>query len=859
MSGAASLAMHTILMTDVVGSTRQWEQEPAEMSARMERHDRLAEATFADFYGTVIKERGEGDSLFVRFGSPSHAIAGAIAFRDRASSLGIRLRCAIHMGETVERDGDLYGPAVNRCARMRAAANPDQILVSHAVYLACRDGSEFDLQDLGQHRLKDLNYPEHIYTLAQDPFGPFPPLKTLDSYLHNLPVQSTPFIGRASDVVRIAESTTRHRLVSLTGAGGIGKTRLSLQVAAEVAPEFDGGVYFVDLAPVESPEDVEKTIAVACGHSADEDLYRALAASRCFIVLDNCEQVVDEVARIAARIIANCRAHILATSRISLGIASEHELRVPPLTLPPAYVDGLADARRSEAVEMLVERLSARAPQYPIDDDTAPGLARVARKLDGLPLAIELVVPRFRTMSAAQVEAHLDRQSRLLQDPKAAVDRHRTIGTSIQWSYELLDPEVQTFFRALSVFPGSWDVPLAHSVSNYEDELDTVAALEQLYDASLIVREEGATETDRSRFLQPVRQFAFELLEATGAIDEYRRRAFFGIAEWATKWRQEVITHDRNDLWKDADAKSPSLEGLFDWAVSDLDLAPTAARLAYNWHLYYLRRQEIQSGLATIGTAKQLVEGQDQELFALLVNVEGALEWNRGNFDRAEACFLRALTEWQALSNPARMLATQHNLGLIAVAKGELELAFRRFESALGIESAPELARFRWNVGIAYASIARDLGRLPEAREAYSQLLAYDDSSPWQKAQVLANRSRLEVAQGDLAAAHTDLIAALPLARDGDDESALQDLLFAGASYALAVGSHDAAASALKRMRANRKQHHVHTYRHELTQIEDMERRCEGFETFKLESNARVLNRLAELPTPTGSPCRTQV
>jgi predicted ATPase/class 3 adenylate cyclase/Tfp pilus assembly protein PilF len=533
----------TFLFTDIEGSTPRWMQHPAAMRAALARHDALLHAGIAAHGGVVLTERGEGDSFFALFARASDAVAAACALQRALAAepwpeavAPIRVRMALHTGESGLHEGwDHRGAAVNRCARLRAIAHGGQVLLSGATYELVRDvlPPAASLRALGAHCLKGLTRPEQVYQLVHPdlPAG-FRPLKTLDVHCHNLPVQLTPFIGREREVTAVRERLLdpQTRLLTLTGPGGTGKTRLALQVAAEVLEAFPDGVFFVNLAPINDPALVLPTIAQALevtesgGRPLREVLHALLRAKQLLLILDNCEQVVGAAPAVADLLAASPRLRVLATSRALLRVQGERAYAVGPLALPDtAPLPPLETLTQYEAVRLFIARARDVRPDFAVTNATAPAVAEICMRLDGLPLAIELAAARVKLLAPPALLARLTKRLPLLTGGARDLPaRHRTLRGTIAWSYDLLDPAEQALFRRLGVFVGGWTLEAAEVVCG-GNEGDVLDLLGVLLDKSLVRVEAQGVGEDRYSLLETIREYALERLEGSGEASELRR------------------------------------------------------------------------------------------------------------------------------------------------------------------------------------------------------------------------------------------------------------------------------------------------------------------------------------------------
>ena len=419
----------TFVFTDIEGSTRLWDIAPDAMRAALARHDAIGREAVEAHGGRVVKTTGDG--MHAVFDDPLGAIRATLALQqalaDAAATAGIalRVRCGVHLGVDERRDDDFYGPAVNRAARIMAAAHGGQILASEAVALVVRARlpAEVALRDLGEVRLRDLANPERLYQVLHPALREsFPALRSLEATPNNLPQQLTSFIGREREEKEVADLLAKHRLVMLQGAGGIGKSRLSLQVAADLMDDFPDGVWLVELAALNDARLVPQAIASVlgvkeeAGHPVVEALAKFVADRRILVVLDNCEHLVDACALVTRRLLgAGPHARILASSREPLHVAGEAIYPLQPLAVPDPYgsfkrqaLEGFAAAR------LFIERATAAQPAFVVSDDNAMAVAGICQRLDGIPLALELAAARVRSLSVEQISARLSDRFRLL-------------------------------------------------------------------------------------------------------------------------------------------------------------------------------------------------------------------------------------------------------------------------------------------------------------------------------------------------------------------------------------------------------------------------------------------------------------
>jgi predicted ATPase len=509
------------------------------MVPALERHDAVLRRAVEGAGGVVVKTTGDG--LHGVFTTTRAALdAALVAQRDLAAETwavpgGLRVRMGVHTGDAVARDGDYYGPATNRAARVMSAAHGGQVVVSHATEEILRDSlpEEIALLDLGEHRLPDLARPERIFqVVAAGLQREFPPLRSLDAVPGNLPGQLTSFVGRAVEREAIADALLASRLVTVTGVGGVGKSRIAIQIARDIAARFPDGAWLCDLTTAHDAEELAQVVGATLGVLARpattlaDSIIDALRMRELVLVLDNCEHIVEAVGHLAAGLLRDCPGvRILATRREALGIAGEQVWPLTALELPARDAE-LDLVMQSEAVQLFVERARAVQPGFVLDASNAEAVAEICRRLDGIPLAVELAAARVTVMGPVDIAARLDQRFQLLTGGRrSAAERHQTLRGTIEWSYELLEPKERVLFERLAVFPRSFDGEAAAAVAAFDglevwDVLDAGAGLV----AKSMLTADDETGTTRYQMLETLRTFARERLEASGGLDEMFRR-----------------------------------------------------------------------------------------------------------------------------------------------------------------------------------------------------------------------------------------------------------------------------------------------------------------------------------------------
>ncbi|HTN79328.1 MAG TPA: AAA family ATPase, partial [Acidimicrobiales bacterium] len=594
----------TFLLTDVEGSTRRWEDAPAAMAAAVPRHYEILDEAVARHGGVRPVEQGEGDSVVAAFARASDAVAAAI---DAQRTLlaeewpdggELHVRMAIHTGEAQLRDeGNYFGHTVIRCARLRAIGYGDQILVSDATagLVVDRLPQDVSLSDLGTHRLKDLGRPERVWQVVHpDLPATHPGLRSLDAQPHNLPVQLTPLVGREDDVAALAALVRAERLVTLTGSGGVGKTRLALEVAADLLEHFPGGVWFVELAGVANEGSVAPAVLSALGaHQVAglhplEQLAATLPDQPMLLVLDNCEHLVGPCAELADALLArHATVRVLATSREPLGVSGEVTWRVRSLSCPsPEVVVALRALSQYEAVRLFIDRARRARPTFVVSDANAPAIAQICHRLDGIPLALELAAARCRQMSPERIALELDDRFRLLAGgARTLLPRQQTLAASVEWSHDRLDENEQVVFRRLGVLAGSFPMEAAEAVASALGDVDPVTVFDvvsRLIDKNLVLADERPDGEQHYRLLETLRAYALNRALIAGELEAIRDAHAAFWLDWLESQQSTLHTDaviERVEVFHDC------LAAALEWSTRDPAVGlRLLRRVARSWH-----------------------------------------------------------------------------------------------------------------------------------------------------------------------------------------------------------------------------------------------------------------------------------
>jgi predicted ATPase/class 3 adenylate cyclase len=738
---AGSETVATFLFSDIEGSTRRWEDDRGAMAADLARHDEILRHAVEAAGGELFSHTGDGACAV--FPTAAAAVAAARAAQQAlagaawAAPAPLRVRMAVHTGPAQQRAANWFGPTLNRAARLMAAAWGGQVVCSRATSDALdrEHATDVELLDLGEHRLADLSRPEHIFQVVHpDLPRAFPPLRSLGRHRHNLPVAINSFLGRAAELAEIADLISRSRLITVLGVGGAGKTRLALQAAADAVEQFPGGVWLVGLAAVRDPELIGPAVARAlgveiAGLSTKEEVFTRLADSlhgkRALLVLDNCEHVIAGAAEAVHQLLERSpELVVLATSQEVLAVPGENVWRIPSLSLPEAGETDLTTLERSDAVAIFVDRAAAARPGFALTTDVAADVAAICRRLDGIPLAVELAAARVPTLGVRGVADRLDRCFAVLGGGARTVSRHQTLRAALDWSHDLLSPEERAGLRRLNVFATWFTLEAAEQVigaDTAEVVLDPVDALLRLSDKSLVMIGDDGTGAVRYRLLQPIRQYARQKLVEAGEEHELLRRhrdyfleMFHRFGTWADEWpstrRLIGVAGWRDDLraalgWsldqEEFEAALGLVTAIWQWWFFDGEPG-AAARLQSVLERTPAVRTDVRfeallglaalsddpaSAAAAFEDAAELAESLGNvHLSAIVGFLRGEHALAGGDAAAAGEWLRRALPGFEAVGNRPGAGMCEYQLGWVAVAEGELRAARAHFEAAVSLD-----------------------------------------------------------------------------------------------------------------------------------------------------------------------------
>ena len=681
-AGSPMTGVVTFLFTDIEGSTKlELELGTARYATVRERHRELLRAAFAANGGT--EQSTQGDSFFVLFESARAAIHAAIegqralAREPWPDGKEVLVRMGMHAGEAMVTAGDVVGYDVNRAARIAAVANGGQIVISDTVRALAGGGSDgaFELRDLGEHRLKDLLAPERLAQVDADGLrSEFPPLHSIDARPNNLPTQLTSFVGRRDELEEALRLLRGSRLLTLTGPGGIGKTRLSLQIAAAAADDFPDGVWFVPLEPVRERELVAPTIARTIGvtdkanRPVVDGIAEALGDGRVLFVLDNFEQVIDAAPVLPEMLARSPGLRILVSSRTALRVYGEQEFAVPGLPAPPdpARLPELerlnlpvelravtaATLEGFESAQLFVARARSVRPSFELTDANAPAVGRITARLHGMPLAIELAAARVKLLSPEQIVARLeDHLALLTSGSRDLPERQQTLRGAIAWSYDLLEPGTRRLLNRLAVFVGGCELDVADRVCGPASEVgvDVFDGVAMLVDQSLLRVEDGADE-QRYVMFDAIREYAAEMLTVSGEcddIEERRSRAYLDLAEEAAP---QLAGADQRRWLDRLEREHDNLRATIMWAANRPD-PELAVRVGFALWRFWQQRGYLNEARIRLDDLRGRGWALSPVLQARLAEARGGVAYWQADQITAEACYAEALELWREIGD----------------------------------------------------------------------------------------------------------------------------------------------------------------------------------------------------------------
>jgi predicted ATPase len=771
----------TFLFTDIEGSTPLLHELGDRYAEALAEHRRLLRESFSRHGGVEVDT--QGDAFFVAFARAKDALAAARDAQQALNEGPVRVRMGLHTGEPVVTDEGYVGIDVHRGARVVSAGHGGQVLLTQSTrdLLPEELSDAVSLRDLGEHRLKDLTQPQRLYQLLIPGLeNDFPALKTLEARPTNLPIQPTPLIGREQQVTAVMTLARREsiRLVTLTGAGGTGKTRLSLQVAAELVADFDDGVFFVDLAPIVDPHLFIATVAQTLsvrerpGESLSETLKNYLREKHLLLVLDNFEQLLDAGPAVSALLATAPNLKVLVTSRAPLHLSGEHEYSVPPLAVPDlGKSEPPSTLGAYEAVQLFLTRAQAMKPEFELTSENAPAVAEICVRLDGLPLAIELGAARVRVLSPQALLGRLrERLALLTEGTRDAPARQRTLRDTIAWSYGLLDASEQRLFARLSVFLGGATIDAAEAVCESMEELGGAVfdGIASLVEKSLLRRQdEGPGAESRIVMLETIREYALEKLEGNeeGTLLRQRHATYF--AALAEEAEPEILGADQIAWLERLEYERDNFRAALGWSLEQGD-TELALRLIGS-----LRRAWVARG--HLSETRTWLEAAFERSAAVPVQVEAKARYGlgrvalvQGDYDRAIPSLEESAHLFREVGEAEGLVFSLADLGFVATAQGRHADAQRFADEALAEAKA---VGNETTIAAALHSLActkLDADEYGEARTLFEQSLALRRKVGDKRniANSLCYLGSVALLEGDYEAATALLDESLALGRD---------------------------------------------------------------------------------------------
>jgi predicted ATPase/class 3 adenylate cyclase len=827
----------TFLFTDIEGSTALWERDRAAMATAVARHLTLLRASIEAHNGTLFKV--VGDAVQAAFPTAPEAVAAALdaqraLLKERwPEAIGRpKVRMALHTAAATPQGGDYLAAGLNRLSRLLAAAHGGQILVSLAAQDLARDALPpgAGLRDLGEHPLRDLYRPERVFQLLHPDLPvDFPPIRTLATRPNNLPLQPTPFLGREDQVARIVDLLGRDdaRLLTITGPGGVGKTRVALQAAADLLEAFPDGAWFVDLSVLDDPSLVPSVIASVLGVREEGSeianrLAAMLAGKHLLLVLDNFDRVVDAASVVADLLARAPGVKVLSTSRTPLHAYGEREFPLPPFPMPDlAHLPAVEALSQYEAVRLFVERAQAVKPDFAVTNINAPAVAEICHRLDGLPLAIELAAAFVKMLPPQALLKRLEQRLPLLAGGARTLPaRQQTMRNTIAWSHDFLSPDEQTFFRRLAVFPGGCTIETAEAVASKDGTLEVFGGMASLVDKSLLRQDEGSEGEPRFRMLETVREYGQERLEASGEAEEIRRRLAAWCLSLAEKMQPKPFggplpLHSVIRLHEELPNLRAAVTWLLDHGEATKVLRLLTATEDY-WTQRHLSNEELRRWLETALAGASDAPASDRALAHWILASANA-QWGHG--EEAGVHAQQALIAAQESGNPFLRGLAQYVVGVVWEIRGDFDRATAAYAESIPFYRAAGSESFAW---FAQADLADKLvlqgdleAGVPMLDEAFVRLR--QTSSDWFVVITIGQRGFAALRQGDLPGAARWFTETIDLARQLQQTRALLSAVTGLAGVALAIDQAERAARLLGAVEAAREavgRMHLHNMHH---------------------------------------------
>ena len=773
---AAPSGTFTFLISDVEDSTRAWDRHPAGMQAAMRLHDAVFTRCVDAYEGRQIELGREGDSVMCVFDRASQAVECAVAIQTELGhtqwppDVELRVRLGVHTGEAEQRQGHYFGPALYRCARLMAIASGGQTLVSGPTRDLVVDTlpDSVKLVDLGTHRLRGLSRPEHVFQLAAPELRfEFPPLASVDGTRTNLPSELTSFLGRAAETSELSRLIASHRMVTVTGVGGMGKTRIALHVASRLLDSYPDGVWLVELAAISDPQLVVAEVANRLGvrETSGLPLLQAitdeLRPRNCMIVLDNCEHLIGPCVELAGRVLTSCpHVVILATSRESLATTGEQVMRLASLS-----VAGGGTARTpSNSAQLFIERAWPDRSATDLDRRQLDLIEEICRRLDGIPLAIELAAARARMLTLDELLARLGDRLSLLTGGPRALPRHQTLRATFDWSYELLDASETALYRRLAVFAGGFTILAVESVCAGDgvERGQILDLLAQLVDKSLVMPVQIGDQEGPMRVLATLREYAYERLAEAGEAEHFTRRHAEHFLQLAERARDMQNRAARSDWMDQLEREHENLRA----ALASSHSADLNLRLAVALIGFWDERGYLTEGREWLAKAVAAWP-EETALRAEALGASGWLAQRQGDFERAKQYFAESMRIADAAGDRGVQARSLRNLALVKLLEGDSAGASPLVADALALSEGAGDKPGTAGAHLVMALTAYFTGDSEPARRHGEESLELHRALGDEKvaAFILACLATLALDQADVAKARGNLIESLEISR----------------------------------------------------------------------------------------------
>ncbi|HEV7662384.1 MAG TPA: tetratricopeptide repeat protein [Chloroflexota bacterium] len=722
----------TFVFTDIEGSTRLLGDHPEDYPVWLARHSHILQSAVEMHDGVIFET--VGDAVYAAFASPRAAVRAALQAQqalhaELGGELGqIRVRMALHTGEAEVRGEHYFGAALYRCARLMAIAHGGQTVLSGVTAELVRNGlpPNATLTHLGMHELKDLDQPELVWQLEHPDLGAsFPPLRSPNARPNNLPAQLTSFVGRQRELAEIRRLFGATRLLTLTGLGGTGKTRLALRAATDLLEEFPDGVWFTDLAPLGEPALVASTIAQVLnirplpGRLLSEQLSDALRDKQVLLVLDNFEHVQTAAPLVGDLLRACPRLRVLVTSRVRLRVSGEQVFAVPPLAAPLLEHSSPEELAEYPSVALFLARAQAAQPDFALAPENAAAVASICRALDGLPLALELAAARTRVLSPDALLARLDGPLKVLTGgPRDGPARHHTLRATLDWSYDLLTAGEQALFRRIGVFAAGCTPEASDAVC--EPSVDLLDGLELLVDQGLLRHDVQPGGQSRFRMLATIREYALEQLSTNGELDALRRQHAEFFVALAERAEPELVGAGQGQWLDRLEAEHDNMRAALRWSLEASEVE-TGLRLAAALWRFWATRGYLSEGERWLVEVLSIADTVSSPSKAKALTAAGSLARSRGDHARAEALHSDSLDLFRQLGDTPGIARSLSNLGAVAYDRGLYALAGALYQESLTLRR--ELGD-TWAIAVVLNNlglVARDEGNLDRATSLYEE------------------------------------------------------------------------------------------------------------------------------------------